>query len=998
MRLIYSMNPCLSIKNRYIFIFLLTYFSGFSQQKGIIPSNQAGNQKTSINNTYAVVVGISDYQDQGIPDLQFADKDAEAFANYLRSSAGGKLDNDHLKILINQQATMAQFGIALDWLWEECKEGDQAIIYFSGHGDVEKKSLTQPGFLLCWDAPSRVYMSGGAFALPMLQEVISTLSIQNKAKVIVITDACRSGTLAGSSVGGAQATASNLAKQFGNEIKIMSCQPNEFSIEGEQWGGGRGAFSFHLIDALYGLADANNDQFVTLQETGRYLEDHVSSEVAPVSQVPMTVGNRNERLTSVDATLLASIKSGKSNQIALLSAIETRGMEEDVLSKVDTTIKKTYQLFKKSLLDKKLLEPLEACADFYYEKLIAEPKLERLHSTMKRNYAAALQDDAQQTMNIWIKADVKQLECIGKTIKLEPIPKLLNRAATLLGVHHYMNNSLIARKLLFQGILLSDRNKNPDETIARQCLSLFNQASNLEPMSPLAWYRMSIVYFRNLQNPDSAIICADKANSLAPEWILPYVDIGTYFLNKYDIDHAKPILEKANAIDSSHPYLLSLWGSWYYIHNDFVNKQKALSLFEKYSKSNGPKYPCWYISYAYSLSALGKNKEAIIEINKAIALDSEDPTIWSALGYIYERLKLDNEAIIAFHRAINLDSTYANPWSHLASAYNRIREFKKAIIAFERAISLDSTNARVWLDLGLAYLNTNQYVQAIPVYKKSLLLDSTSTTGWSNLGLVYFNLNQFSEAEINYKKSLDMDSTVATVWSNLGLLYSNLKRYNEAEHAYNKALKFDSTNVTTLSNLGIFFSDNKRYAEAEQILKKVIKLDSTNSIAWSTIGLIYFDIGRFDESEFALKRAVQLNSLDKIYWNNLGLLYNQTKRYADAEIVLQKAISLDSSFANPRKHLAFAYFKTGRLDEAKKGFFKAIELNPNYISAILGIAYVFTKEGKIVNAINYIDQAIQKNATFEQLQKDEDLTSLRNTTEWNELMRKYFSEQMNSKK
>ena len=193
-----------------------------AQQKGASPKPVLSGQQSVVSNTYAVVVGISDYQDPGIPDLRFADKDAEAFANYLRSDAGGKLDNDHLKVLINQQATMAQFGIALDWLMESAKEGDQVIIYFSGHGDVEKKTLTQPGFLLCWDAPARVYISGGAFALPMLQEVVSTISIQNKAKVIVITDACRSGKLAGSTVNGSQATASNLAKQFANEIKILS--------------------------------------------------------------------------------------------------------------------------------------------------------------------------------------------------------------------------------------------------------------------------------------------------------------------------------------------------------------------------------------------------------------------------------------------------------------------------------------------------------------------------------------------------------------------------------------------------------------------------------------------------------------------------------------------------------------------------------------------------------------------------------------------------------
>ena len=53
-------------------------------------------------------------------------------------------------------------------------------------------------------------MAGGALHYPCCRKLFPTLSIQNKAKVIVITDACRSGTLAGSSVGGSQATAANL--------------------------------------------------------------------------------------------------------------------------------------------------------------------------------------------------------------------------------------------------------------------------------------------------------------------------------------------------------------------------------------------------------------------------------------------------------------------------------------------------------------------------------------------------------------------------------------------------------------------------------------------------------------------------------------------------------------------------------------------------------------------------------------------------------------------
>ncbi len=56
--------------------------------------------------TTRAVVGISDYQDPGIPDLRYADRDAEAFANYLCSPAG-----DHLKVLTNQNATAKRLKI-----------------------------------------------------------------------------------------------------------------------------------------------------------------------------------------------------------------------------------------------------------------------------------------------------------------------------------------------------------------------------------------------------------------------------------------------------------------------------------------------------------------------------------------------------------------------------------------------------------------------------------------------------------------------------------------------------------------------------------------------------------------------------------------------------------------------------------------------------------------------------------------------------------------------
>lgn len=154
-------------------------------------------------------------------------------------------------------------------------------------------------------------MGGGTYSLAYLQEIVNTLSTVNLAKVIVISDACHAGKLAGSQIGGAQLTTANLAKQFSNEIKILACQPGEFSLEGEQWGGGRGCFSYHLLNGLAGQADINKDLMVTLGEIDRYLEDHVVKEVAPQSQVPMTTGNKIEKLVKLSGNWQAEFNNLK---------------------------------------------------------------------------------------------------------------------------------------------------------------------------------------------------------------------------------------------------------------------------------------------------------------------------------------------------------------------------------------------------------------------------------------------------------------------------------------------------------------------------------------------------------------------------------------------------------------------------------------------------------------------------------------------------------------
>lgn len=925
------------MKNLLTVFSIAASFCAFAQQKGATPLTQSpsGNPKSS--DTWAVVVGISDYQDKDIPDLRFADRDAEAFANFLRSAGGGSLDADHLKILTNEQATAGRIAEALDGLIEQAKEGDHVIIYFSGHGDVERKIFTQPGFLLCWDAPSRVYMGGGTYSLSFLEAVVTTLSVQNKAKVTVITDACHAGKLAGNQIGGAQLTAANLARQFANEVKILSCQPDEYSLEGEQWGGGRGCFSYHLVDGLFGLADRNDDGTVTVGEIDRYLEDKVTAEAAPQSQVPMLLGNKTERLAMVNVAILEELKKSKSAGLPVFAATESRGFEDEVLTAVDTTIREMYRAFKLAVQEKRFFTPAGNSAEDYYAQLSEIEALAPLRGFMKRNYAAALQDEAQQTLNEWLK--IGQDVTLGATAtirlprkvfteKVRSYPLYLDRAADLLGSKHYMYASLKARKYFFEGYLLTNSNMRPNRELGQQALALFRKSLEWQPELPQTFWQMSRVFGYILLQPDSSEAYGQRAIELNPSWALPSISLGFIFSQKFkQFDRAKPYLEQAMLLDSNSSAVRNGWGAY------FRSKKNYL--------------------------------EAESSFKKAIQLDSTSFAAYNNLGLLYSDTRRYREAAAQYKKAIQLDSTFVDSYINLGVVYNKVRRYTQAEVYFKKAVQLDSTSALAHNNLGHIYSKTDRYAEAEKLCNKAIQLDSTFAIAYLTMGNIYQDLERFDEAAAHYKKAFLLDSTFADAYNNLGNIYLKNQRYEEAETLFKKANQLVSTEALYINNLGVVYKDTRRNVDAETYFLKAIQVDSTFWMSYANLGLMYQDQEKWEASETMTKKAIQFGP-------PFGLMV--------------------AILGNAYTHLP------GRMEDAKKELDKAIEMSPDASDIYKYLTQWALKNNQTEQAWQYIEVGLEKGLGSEELkvsdlQEEPDFEEMRNDPRWDKLMKKHFPDQ-----
>ena len=156
----------------------------------------------------------------------------------------------------------------------KAKQEDFVVFYFSGHGSSEPGAASDILYLLTHDADPEM-LPATAFGFHDIQRALEYYIASER--VLIIADACHSGGITQPSmVAMKDVDAENeLVYRFLQELGRSSpgravftaSESNEKSREGEEWGGGHGAFTYYLLEAMRGKADVDRNGIVTLGET-----------------------------------------------------------------------------------------------------------------------------------------------------------------------------------------------------------------------------------------------------------------------------------------------------------------------------------------------------------------------------------------------------------------------------------------------------------------------------------------------------------------------------------------------------------------------------------------------------------------------------------------------------------------------------------------------------------------------------------------------------------
>jgi hypothetical protein len=226
---------------------------------------------------WAVLVGVSKYQHLPKTDwLDGCDADAQALARFLQSPRGGSFPAEHVRLLVNENATITAVRRALDATIKAVQKGDVVYLFFACHGKVEAYGGGEVAYLLCYDSDPQ-FLNATALPMDEVRRYVD-VNLRQASQVVLISDACHAGSL------GVPLPERRLLSSLADHLQevgardgvlnLMACKRNENAVEDPRLGG-HGVLTYVLLKALEGEGGSDKHGVVRAQDVLEHVMRYV---------------------------------------------------------------------------------------------------------------------------------------------------------------------------------------------------------------------------------------------------------------------------------------------------------------------------------------------------------------------------------------------------------------------------------------------------------------------------------------------------------------------------------------------------------------------------------------------------------------------------------------------------------------------------------------------------------------------------------------------------
>ncbi len=820
------------------FLIVFTTASGHAQERGniVLPYKKAQNNPLkgdSGSRKAALVVGISDYSSKNLK-LKYANKDAALIFDYLTGAR--KFPKENIFLLPDSMATSGRIYNSIHDLMKWLVPGDELILYFAGHGDVQTVADFDEAFFLAWDASDsrNYYGTAGTLKLADLDNYTSRLASVKKVKVSLIMDACHAGfDLRKDGVLKAQ---ENISTGFEKINKLLGCAVNEFSYEADSVG--HGLFSWYLVQGLMGLADAPADNKITFDELKTWTQKRVAAA---------TKGKQNPVITSQDNAMVFA-ETDPAIRAAALALIQNRSYSNSLASRgmgdEDTLISAKLQAYidqyNRFLLNGQLYNNDSSSLGIIYTlSKLDNPAANEVKQGLQNHLAEALETRSQLVLNEYLKGKSEQPP--ANTFFTAGIEADLADSLLAAGDPRKKNDKVMANfHKAFSYIRYENFEKYTEaEQLLREALQLENRA---------AYLYVTMSYLMEYQNKyDSAIYFAEKAEAIIPTWSVPKNILGNLYSDLYQWDKSIAYHRQVLKLDSNY-----IWS--------YNNIGIAMLEMDRIKEAEN-----------YFLRSLQMKKNSGVE-----RLNRDWAITYSNLAAIYKERGLSGKAESYYTMADSIDNSFTVSKRMISEMYASF-DGEKAALLLKKAIATSPYEAENYYqlaELNRKYPLNRQSIQAADsLYRKAIALNPFNEWHYSGIGYLYVDKKQPDTALYWFRKATEVSRNSADALYNLAYFYQQSGKKDSAAKYYQRSLAANPYDILIADEYaGMLLEQGDTLAAQKQLLN-VTALQQQSPKAFYVLGNFYFKTKKLPQAILAYKKSA---SIDPSYTNSIkALMYTE---------------------------------------------------------------------------------------------------------------------------
>ncbi|MDE3195042.1 MAG: tetratricopeptide repeat protein, partial [Acidobacteriota bacterium] len=684
--------------------------------------------------TYAMVVGVSKYQK--LPKelwLQFPGADAKAFGDYLKAPNGGRVPVDQMVVLTDEQATTAALRNSFQtFLKNRPGKKDTVFILLAGHGTVDSRGA----YVVTYDSDPQD-LSSTAVSMDEIQQLLED-ELSRVGRVVFLADICRAttiGNIRNSSIG---SVVEKLGEAPGDMLGLMASRPKELGVEGTQFGGGHGAFTYSLMKGLEGAADEDKSKSVTAGELIDFVRSDVASETGN-KQHPRDFGSMD------NATKLADVSAAGINITRFKTLWDSRNGEPVSLAQASGApqlsgeAQRDIDTFQTAIRAQHILPNESGSAWLLIDKMRSELSPEMMF-LQENSLRVALEDAAQQVLLRYLAGDQNPQtkgEFDAGSQYMEAAMKLTPESLYLQG-----------RESFFMGRALLFEKQYP------RAANLLEDSVRIDPGEAYGYNALGIAY---LEQADfaKAIPAFRDAAKRAPNWSYPLHNLALAYLEAGDAEGAIRSYQQAMKITPQYGYLPYNLGLVY----QRLNRRKEAEEAYRKAAALSPNSAEPLNALGTLKAAEGKNAEAEKLYRDALARNPNLlPARHNLAVLLSENKSRQPEAIDLYRQNIAAKSDYlpsrlalAELLSERGDTAGAIEQYKEVIVQTPEYLA-----ARVALAGQLA--KANQPEAALEQLRAAVKTDSENASLWEQIGDVERTLNHTAEAREAYSNAMKLQT------------------------------------------------------------------------------------------------------------------------------------------------------------------------------------------------------------------------------------------------